>query len=119
MREKLEKLLAQGRDNALLRFGLGDACLKDGDAAQAALHLAQATVQQPGYSAAWKLLGKALQQQGRLDEAEAAWTTGVTVATQQGDLQAAREMTVFARRLHKARDSQAQAPAATPAGAAG
>ena len=101
MRERLGKLLAQGRDNALLRFGLGDACLKDNDAEQAAVHLAQATVQQPGYSAAWKLLGKALHQLGRLEEAQAAWATGVTVAQQQGDLQAVKEMTVFVKRLHK------------------
>ncbi|MEG1053272.1 MAG: tetratricopeptide repeat protein, partial [Janthinobacterium sp.] len=97
----LEKLLAQGRDNALLRFGLGDACLKEHDAEQAAVHLAQATAQQPGYSAAWKLLGKALQQLGRLDAAQAAWTTGMTVARQQGDLQAVKEMTVFLKRLQK------------------
>ena len=103
MRENLEKLLAQGRDSALLRFGLGDACLKDHDAAQAALHLAQATVQQPGYSAAWKLLGKALHQLDRLEEAQAAWTTGVTVAQQQGDLQAVKEMMVFVKRLQKQR----------------
>ena len=105
MREKLEKLLAQGRDSALLRFGLGDACLKEHDAGQAALHLAQATQQQAGYSAAWKLLGKALQQLGRLDEAQAAWTTGVTVAQQKGDLQAVKEMTVFLKRLHKPRQT--------------
>ncbi len=105
MREKLEKLLAQGRDSALLRFGLGDACLKDNDAEQAAIHLAQATQQQTSYSAAWKLLGKALHQLARLDEAESAWTTGVTVAQQQGDLQAAREMTVFLKRLQKQRQA--------------
>lgn len=105
MREKLEKLLASGRDSALLRFGLGDACLKDNDAQQAALHLAQATVQQPGYSAAWKLLGKALLQLGRLEAAQAAWTTGVTVAQQQGDLQAVKEMTVFVKRLQKQRQA--------------
>ncbi|WP_219116808.1 tetratricopeptide repeat protein [Janthinobacterium sp. UMAB-56] len=101
MREQLEKLLAQGRDSALLRFGLGDACLKEHDAEHAAIHLAQATQQQPGYSAAWKLLGKALHQLGRLDAAQAAWTTGVSVARQQGDLQAIKEMTVFLKRLQK------------------
>ncbi|MCM2568372.1 tetratricopeptide repeat protein [Janthinobacterium kumbetense] len=106
MREKLEKLLAQGRDNALLRFGLGDAYLKEHDAQQAALHLAQATAQQPGYSAAWKLLGKALHQLGRLDDAQAAWTTGMTVAQQQGDLQAVKEMTVFLKRLQKQQAAQ-------------
>ena len=105
LREQLEKLLAQGRDSALLRFGLGDACLKDNDAEQAVIHLAQATQQQTSYSAAWKLLGKALLQLGRLDEAQAAWSTGVTVAQQQGDLQAVKEMTVFLKRLHKQRQA--------------
>ena len=105
MRERLGKLLAQGRDSALLRFGLGDAYLKDNHAQQAATHLAQATIQQPGYSAAWKLLGKALHQLGRLDEAQAAWTTGMTVALQQGDLQAVKEMTVFLKRLQKQRQA--------------
>ncbi|MGK5077080.1 hypothetical protein [Janthinobacterium sp. HLX7-2] len=115
MRLTLEKLLAQGRDNALLRFGLGDACLKEHDAQQAAIHLAQATRQQASYSAAWKLLGKALHQLGRLDEAQSAWTTGVTVAQQQGDMQAAKEMAVFLKRLQKSRDSQADPPPAAPA----
>nr|WP_070291732.1 hypothetical protein [Janthinobacterium sp. HH106] len=105
MREQLEKLLAQGRDSALLRFGLGDACLKDNDAEQAVIHLAQATQQQTSYSAAWKLLGKALLQLDRLDEAQAAWTTGVTVAQQQGDLQAVKEMTVLLKRLQKQRQA--------------
>ena len=105
LREQLEKLLAQGRDSALLRFGLGDACLKDNDAEQAVIHLAQATQQQTSYSAAWKLLGKALLQLGRLDEAQAAWATGVTVAQQQGDLQAVKEMTVFVKRLQKQRQA--------------
>ncbi|RYX91997.1 MAG: tetratricopeptide repeat protein [Comamonadaceae bacterium] len=99
MRERLEKLLATGRDSALLRFGLGNACLKTGDAESAAVHLAQATQQQPGYSAAWKLLGTALRKLERLEEAEAAWNTGLEVARQQGDLQSAREMMVFIKRL--------------------
>jgi predicted Zn-dependent protease len=101
MREQLEKLLAAGRDNALLRFGLGNACLKDGDAAAAALHLQQATLQNPAYSAAWKLLGKALQALERPRDAEAAWEKGLEVAVQQGDLQSSREMMVFLKRLRR------------------
>jgi len=101
MRERLEQLLATGRDSAFLRFGLGNACLKDGDAQAAALHLAQATQQQPSYSAAWKLLGVALNQLERLQEAQAAWTTGLEVAQQQGDAQSAKEMAVFLRRLQR------------------
>ena len=114
MRTQLEKLLASGRDSALLRFGLGDACLKENDAEQAVVHLTQATTQQPGYSAAWKLLGKALRQLERLEEAEAAWTAGAAVAQRQGDMQAAREMAVFLKRLQKARADQAMQPAAMP-----
>ncbi len=101
MREQLEKLLAAGRDNALLRFGLGNACLKDGDAAAAVLHLQQATEQNPVHSAAWKLLGKALHALGRMDDAEAAWNKGLEVALMQGDIQASREMTVFLKRLRR------------------
>lgn len=101
MRERLEQLLAAGRDSALLRFGLGNACLKDGDAQAAALHLAQATQQQPSYSAAWKLLGVALNKLERIDEAQIAWTKGLEVAQQQGDAQSAKEMAVFLRRLQR------------------
>lgn len=101
MREGLEKLLAQGRDNALLRFGLGNACLQEDDAASAVIHLQQATLQNPTYTAAWKLLGVALRKLERLDEAELAWNKGLKVAQEHGDMQAAKEMTVFLKRLQK------------------
>jgi Flp pilus assembly protein TadD len=101
MRAGLEKLLAQGRDNALLRFGLGNACLQEDDAASAVIHLQQATLQNPSYTAAWKLLGVALRKLERLEDAELAWNSGLKVAQEHGDLQAAKEMTVFLKRLQK------------------
>jgi Flp pilus assembly protein TadD len=101
MRERLEKMLADGRDNALLRFGLGSACLKAGDAAAAVPHLRRATEHNPAYSAAWKLLGTALLQSGRAEEAEAAWNTGLGVAREQGDMQSTREIPVFLKRLRR------------------
>jgi len=55
----------------------------------------------PDYSAAWKLLGRALTEAGRGEEALEAYERGVVVATTRGDQQAAKEMTVFARRLRK------------------
>lgn len=103
MRAGLEKLLAQGRDNALLRFGLGNACLQEDDAASAVIHLQQATLQNPSYTAAWKLLGVALRKLERLDDAELAWNNGLKVAQEHGDMQAAKEMTVFLKRLQKER----------------
>ena|SRR6218665_2519465 len=105
LRANLEKLLASGRDGALLRFGLGQALLQEGQPLQAAEHLQQATVQDPHYSAAWKLLGKALEQLGRTDEAQAAWTQGLAVAGQRGDMQSVKEITVFLRRLQRAKGS--------------
>lgn len=101
MIDKLEKMLADGRDNALLRFSLGNEYSKLGQFDQAAAHLQQAVVHDPNYSAAWKLLGKALNEAGRLPEALAAYQSGIAVAEKKGDKQAAKEMTVFAKRIEK------------------
>lgn len=99
--QSLEKLLAKGMDNPLLRFGLGKGYLDRGDAARAAEHLRRCVEQDPKYSAAWKLLGKALQAQGDLAAARAAWTEGLAAAQAHGDKQAEKEMTVFLKRLDK------------------
>ena len=99
-----ERLLEAGRDGALLRLSLGNEYLKIGDSSTAAQHLEQAVALEPGFSAAWKLLGRALTECGRFDEALAAYERGINVAEQKGDTQAAKEMTVFARRLVKQRN---------------
>jgi predicted Zn-dependent protease len=97
----LEHLLAAGKDGALLRFGLGNEYLKCGDAEAAVQHLRRAVAIDPEYSAAWKLLGKALDAAHREDEALTAWREGVAAAERKGDKQAMKEMQVFARRLAK------------------
>ena len=94
-------MLEAGRDNALLRYGLGNEYLKGGDAAAAVEHLRAAVKHDPGYSAAWKLLGRALEESGALPDALAAYREGVGAAERKGDKQAAKEMTVFARRIEK------------------
>ena len=60
MLESLEKMLAKGVDNSLLRFGLGKGYLDLGDNLKAAEHLQRCVEFDPKYSAAWKLLGRAL-----------------------------------------------------------
>ncbi|HKW81253.1 MAG TPA: tetratricopeptide repeat protein [Casimicrobiaceae bacterium] len=97
--ERFEQLLAAGKDSALLRFGLGSEYLKAGDGARAALHLRRAVAFDPGYSAAWKLLGRALAAQERYDEALAAYNDGIAAAGRKGDKQAMKEMQVFAKRI--------------------
>jgi predicted Zn-dependent protease len=97
----LEKLLAQGRDSALLRFSLGNEYLKLRETWVAIFHLKRALELDPTYSAAWKLLGQAYTEGGVLNEALEAYRRGIDVAEKRGDQQAAKEMTVFARRLQK------------------
>ena len=101
MLESLEKMLAKGMDNPMLRFGLGKGYLDAGDATQAAVHLRRCVEQDAGYSAAWKLLGKALDQQGDSDGARTAWQVGLAAAQAKGDKQSEKEMTVFLKRLDK------------------
>lgn len=96
-----EAMLARGQDSALLRFALGEEYLTRAEHTVAADHLAEAVRLDPGYSAAWKLYGKALAGADRIEEAKAAYAQGVRVAEAKGDLQAAKEMKVFLRRLEK------------------
>lgn len=99
--ENLEALLAKGQDNALLRYGLGNEYLKAGDRARAIEHLRACVGFDPGYSAAWKLLGKALAENAQPNDAIAAYENGIAAAEKKGDVQAAKEMRVFMRRLNK------------------
>jgi predicted Zn-dependent protease len=96
-----EKMLAAGKDNALLRFSLGNAYLGAGEAAKAVPHLQKAVDHDPKYSAAWKLLGRALNESGGAQAALEAYRQGIEVAEAKGDIQAAKEMKVFARRIEK------------------
>ena len=57
----------------------------------------------PGYSAAWKVYGRALAEAGRAEEAIEAYRRGIEAAESKGDIQAAKEMRVFRRRLEKGR----------------
>ncbi|SDH35411.1 Tetratricopeptide repeat-containing protein [Pseudomonas benzenivorans] len=101
MLEGLEKMLAKGVDNALLRFGLGKGYLDAGEYARAAEHFQRCLAFDPQYSAAWKLLGKALLEQGDRPAAEQAWQQGIAAAQAHGDKQAEKEMTVFLKRLQR------------------
>lgn len=97
----LQTLIGTPRDGALLRFSLGNEYLKIGDAHNAQLQLAEAVARDPAYSAAWKLLGKAYTEIGQPQAALEAYRQGIVVAEKKGDKQAAKEMTVFARRIQK------------------
>ena len=97
----LEKLLSEGKDSAMLRFSLGAEYLKLKETWVAVYQLRRALEMDANYSAAWKLLGKALTDAGVLRDALDAYRRGIEVAERRGDKQAAREMAVFAQRLEK------------------
>lgn len=97
----LEKLLDTPRDGALLRFSLGSEYLKGGEPGRAAAYFRDAVDKDPAYSVAWKLLGKALADAGRAEDALAAYRSGIEAASRKGDKQAGKEMAVFARRIEK------------------
>ena len=105
--EALEKLLKQGQDSALLRFGLGRAYLEAGRIEEAVLHLEAAVTLDPGYSAAWKHYAQALVQTGRIEEGAMAYKRGIAAAEGRGDLQAAKEMAVFLNRLRRVGEKNA------------
>lgn len=96
---RLRAQLGGPRDGALLRFSLGNALLGHGDAKGAAVALREAIGFDATYSAAWKLLGRALADSGDHAGAIAAYEQGIDVAQARGDVQAAKEMRVFLRRL--------------------
>lgn len=100
--DNLERLLEQGQDTPLMRYGLGNAYFNQGAPAQALPHLAEAVRQDPGYSAAWKLYGKALAATGEHEQAVAVFDRGIAAAEAKGDIQAAKEMRVFRQRSAKA-----------------
>jgi Tfp pilus assembly protein PilF len=97
----LEKLIGTPRDGALLRYSLGLEYAKAGDPARAAAQLREALARDPLYSAAWKALGKILEQENLRAEALDVYRRGIEAAKKKGDRQAEKEMTVFARRLEK------------------
>ena len=99
--EALLEMLQRGQDSALLRFSLGNEYLSQDEFIMAADHLRRAVDLDRNYSAAWKLLGRALANQNCTEEAIDAYRQGIEIAEANGDRQAAKEMGVFLRRLEK------------------
>jgi predicted Zn-dependent protease len=107
MIENLHGMLERGIDSALLRYSLGNELLKAGDAEGAIHHLREAVRFDAQYSAAWKMLGRALTESGQHAEALEVFQHGIDVAERRGDIQAAKEMGVFRKRVQKSLDQAA------------
>jgi len=97
----LEKMIAAGRDSAMLRLSLARLLAQSEQWGAAAQHLESAVEQDPLYTAAWKELGRVRKQLGEHAGAASAWRKGIEVAQANGDKQAEKEMTVFLRRVER------------------
>jgi len=97
---QFQELIALEPDDTVLRFGLGELYIEAKDFASAAEQFAEILRLEPHYSAAYRYLGQAYVALGRASEAEAVFQQGIAVAEARGDLQTAKEMQVFLRRLH-------------------
>jgi len=101
LRDNLQLMLERGQDSPLLRFALGQEYLKSGDLVAAIEHLRHAVDQNPRYSAAWKALGEAHTRAGSVERAADVYERGIAAARAAGDVQAAKEMGVFLKRLRR------------------
>ena len=101
MVENLEKMLAKGRDDAMLRFGLGSAYFNENNFSLVVTHLEACIAQDDSYSAAYKLLGKAYLKGGEPGKAISTFETGMPIAEGQGDKQSQKEMRVFLAKAQK------------------
>ena len=98
-RERIERMIEDGRDSAMLRLAAANACLEQSDPDAALMHLRRAVELDPAYSAAWKAYARTLDSAGQAEAAEQAYLRGIEAAEQRGDRQAAREMQVFLKRI--------------------
>ena len=103
--ETFEAMLARGQDSEMLRYTLGNAYFTQQQYGKAIEHLRKAVEFKPDYSAAWRVLGRALAGDGQLQAARDAFDEGEKVAEANGDMQTAKEINVFRKRVIKALDA--------------
>lgn len=101
MTDRLEEMLASGRDDAMLRFGLGSAYFNEEKFEEAVVHLMKCIEHDENYSAAYKLLGKAQIKLGNDRQAKDILERGLPIAQAAGDKQTEREITVFMKKLDR------------------
>lgn len=97
--EQFKELAELDPADPVVHYGLGSEHLKLGEFAEAAAAFRRAVELQPDYSAAHRELGKALEKLGDSAAAIEAYRRGREVAKEMGDLQTAREIEVFLKRL--------------------
>lgn len=99
--KQLEKLVKENPKNALMHYTLGIEYLRAGKDDKAITSLKKTINLEPEYSAAYRELGKALVKTNLREEAIEIFNKGIAVAEEKGDIQTAKEMRVFLKRISK------------------
>jgi len=98
--KQLEDLVRQNPENALMHYTLGIEYLRAGEDDKAIATLKKTVSLEPEYSAAYRELGKALLKSDSKQAME-IFNKGIAVAEEKGDIQTAKEMRVFLKRISK------------------
>lgn len=95
----MRRLAAKNPQNALMQYTLGLELGREGELEGSVEALRRAVSLNPDYTAAYRDLGRALERAGRREEARRAFQDGLESARRTGEIQTAREIQVFLRRL--------------------
>jgi predicted Zn-dependent protease len=82
--EVFQAMVLQQPDEVMIWYGLGSELFKVERWAEAAEALATVIRLNPDYTAAYQMLGSALNSEGKTNEARAIWQTGIEVADRTG-----------------------------------
>ncbi len=99
--EQFKAVLALDPEDVTVHFGLGQAYLEADQPAEAEPVLRRAVELKPDYTAAYHLLGRALEQSGKIAEALAIYERGIAVGERTRDMIPLEKMRARVRRLKK------------------
>ena len=95
------KLIERDPDNPMILYSIGNELFKEKKYSEAEEYLRRAVRNKPDYSVAYRTLGRTLYEVGEDAESRRIFAEGREVAQKNGDLQTAKEIDVFLRRLEK------------------
>ncbi|MFQ6616311.1 MAG: tetratricopeptide repeat protein [Fidelibacterota bacterium] len=101
--DRIKELLEYYPDDVLLLITLGRGYMQQGQYREAEEAFLRAVDLDPAYSVAYRYLAQAYEKSGNVTGAAETYEHGIRVARGQGDMQAAKEMKVFLKRLTRDR----------------
>lgn len=93
--EQLQRLLASDPRDPFVLYGLAQALAKDSRHEEAIPHYDDCLAADPAYLYAYYHKARSLEALGRIDEARATLTRGLSAAREAGDAHAAREIGTY------------------------